>query len=150
MLVTLFIAVLAGASILVATYDRPKDSGIPVIEYELRLPSGMPEPAWQDVALDAWTGRFGHGIRVAEVRRAGDRPEIAGSFALSPENPPTSLSLRLPGLAEGHWRPPIDGPFRREEAFGPWQPITFLPQVPHRSPLPAGEYDIRYRVRRFM
>jgi hypothetical protein len=62
--------------------------------------------------------------------------------------PTVSLTLHK---AEGVWRLPYKPDAALEKSFGPWQRIEFIPN-PRRSrpPLPAGDYDVRYRVRRYM
>ena len=132
-----------------ASYDWPKASGIPVVDYELRLPSGLPLPDRNVVNTTVWSQRAGHGAYVGGVRLSADRPEIFGSFVLSPAS--GTMSLRLPESAEGHWRLPFSADVRLQKAFGPWTPIEFLPPARENArSLPPGTYEIRYRVRRYM
>jgi hypothetical protein len=65
-----------------------------------------------------------------------------------------SLGLRSeqgpPNRLERHWRIPNVGDAALDRTFGPWLRIEFLP--PHHEyllPLPAGDYEIRYRVRHY-
>ena len=147
-----FIAI-AGIGIGLAGYPWPKDSGHPVVRYELRIPANSPEPVQGDGGYDLtiWTEKNGHGAYIAQVRRAVDRPEIKGDFVLYKDKleQPT-MSLRLRGM-EGHWRVPMAGDAKLEKKFGEWQKIEFIP-TPRAGvpPLPAGEYEIRYWVNHYL
>jgi hypothetical protein len=145
------LGVIAGgyATLLLLSYDWPKSSGKPVVQYELRLPAGTRQPTMQTVALTIWRDRNGQGCYIASIRRVDDRPEIAGSFVMG--NGEKMLSLQLSRAAEGYWQLPIRDDAPLDKAFGPWQRIEFVP--PPRGdvrPPPPGDYEIRYRVRRYM
>jgi hypothetical protein len=154
--ITLFalaIAFACGAVLLLVSYDWPKSSGRPVVQYELQLPAGMPLPGRGDIDVTIWRERSGHGCYVAQVRMQGDRPVIAGSCVIASDNTEPRLSLRLSRSMEGHWRSPFRPDAKLEPAFAPWQRVEFVDvPSPRRKvePLPPGAYDIRYRVRRYM
>jgi len=61
------------------------------------------------------------------------------------------MSLRLSNMAEGYWTMPIGRKATLDQGFGDWQPIRFLP-LPRieESPLPPGDYDVRYRVKKYI
>ena len=61
------------------------------------------------------------------------------------------MSLRLSNMAEGYWTMPIRLKATLDQGFGDWQPIRFLP-LPRmeEAPLPAGDYDVRYRVKKYL
>jgi hypothetical protein len=145
-------AIFAGAALLVTSYPWPKDSGHPVVNYELRIPASLPEPLPGDGGYDLtiWKEKMGQGVYIEQVRRTGDRPEIKGAFVLYKEKPAPTMSLRLRGM-EGHWRVPYDGNAKLEKEFGAWQKIEFIP-TPREGvpPLPPGDYEIRYRVHHYM
>ena len=124
-------------------------SGIPVVEYELRLPAGLPLPKHNEVDLVIWSDKYGQGCYVADVHMAGDRPEIVGNIVLQLNNADPSVSLALNRKTEGSWKLPIKPDAALDKAFGPWQRIEFIPSA-RTKPLPPGEYDIRYRVRSYM
>jgi hypothetical protein len=152
-LFALAIASACGTVLLLVSYDWPKSSGRPVVQYELQLPAGMPLPDRGDVDVTIWRERSGHGCYVARVRMEGGRPEIAGSCVISSDNLEPKLSLRLSRSMEGHWRLPFGPDAKLEPAFGPWQRVEFVDVPSPRGnikPLPPGAYDIRYRVRRYM
>lgn len=145
------LAAFGAVAIGLAGYPWPKASGVPVIEYELRLPAGLATPNLSEIDLGIWSGNNGHGCFIRELRMAGGRPEITGSMVLGLDNLTPTVSLALHRKAEGVWRLPYKPDAALEKSFGPWQRIEFIPN-PRRSlpPLPAGDYDIRYRLRRYM
>jgi hypothetical protein len=97
-----------------------------------------------------WSDKAGQGSYVAGVRRDGDRPVIAGSFQLNGSGERT-LSLGLDREPQGYWTVPIRRDAKLEREFGPWRRIAFTP-IPREngSPLPPGEYEVRYRVRKYL
>jgi hypothetical protein len=146
-----FVAI-AGGGLLVATYPWEKASGHPVVRYELRLPAGVPEPLPGDGGYDLtiWNAKSGHGAYIDQVRRAGDRAEIKGDFVIYEGQPAPTMSLRLRGT-EGHWRIPYDGNAKPEKEFTEWRKIEFIPTPSEGvSPLPPGDYEIRYRMHHYL
>lgn len=134
----------------VAGYPWPKSSGIPIVEYELRLPAGLAMPEPSEIRLTIWSGKKGNGCYVREQRMADGRAEIAGSMVLAPDNLTPTVSLALYRSGEGVWRLPYTPDAALEKEFGPWRRIEFVTNPRNLPPLPAGDYDIRYRVRRFL
>jgi hypothetical protein len=144
----LAVAVLFDAGLMLATFDWAKSSGRPVVLFELRLPAGLAQP--KSVTVTLWRNRHGQGSHIAELRRAGDRPEVAGSFVIAAGDGEQMLSLQI-GRAESYWRMPIAANAGLDREFSPWQRIEFVPApLADVPPLPAGEYQVRYRVRRYM
>jgi hypothetical protein len=141
-------AVACGAILMLASFDWPKSAGTPVVDYELRLPAGTPLPAHDAIDITAWSDRMGQGCYIKQVRMVDGRPEITGTIVLHPGL--ATVSLKLDRATEGHWRLPIAADARLEKAFRPWQRIEFIP-TPNKDavPLPAGDYEIRYRVRKY-
>jgi hypothetical protein len=76
------IAAVGGAAIIAAAYDWPKSSGHPVVQYELRLPQGVVLPPKNNIRLDQWQGKYGHGIYIDRTGITDGRAEIAGSFVV--------------------------------------------------------------------
>ena len=145
------VALVLDAGLMLSSFDWPKASGRPVVMYELRLPEGMPQPRRDKVDVVLWSDKAGSGCYVASFRREGERPVIAGSFVIQRPGGPFAMSLRLDRETEGFWQTPLSYESKPEKTFGPWQRIEFRPNpragVP---PLPAGEYEVRYRVRKYM
>lgn len=142
---------LGGTAITVAAYDWPKSSGHPVVHYELRLPQGVPLPPMSELRLEQWQGKSGHGIYIDRTGMVDGRAQISGSFAINRDSEGADMALGLARNVESRWRIPYAGNAKLEKAFGPWQRIELLPSPREGvEPLPAGEYHIRYRVRRYM
>jgi hypothetical protein len=145
------VVALGGAAITVAAYDWPKSSGHPVVQYELRLPQGVALPPMSELRLGQWRGKSGHGIYIKRTGIVDGRAEIAGSFAIDRDSTGSEMSLGLARNVESRWRIPYAGDAPLEKTFGPWQRIELLPSPRADTvPLPAGDYHIRYRVRRYM
>lgn len=150
-LIALGIVAIQGAAMMLISFDWPKSSGRPVVEYQLRLPASAYLPERGNVDITLWSEKSGSGIYIHEIRQSGGRPEIAGSFFIPGASPERTLSLRLNRSSEGHWRFPIREDSKLDKAFGPWQRIEFVPSPrAGTTPLPPGEYEIRYRVRKYM
>jgi hypothetical protein len=150
-LIALLMAVLGGAAVMTDSFDWPKTSGTPVVRYELRLPPGTLLPDRSNVDLTVWTDHSGQGCYIDNISASGDRPEIAGNLVLQTTNLHPTMSLRLNGTMEGYWELPIKPDAPLDKTFGPWQRINFIasPRL-GLPPLPLGDYEIRYRVRKYM
>jgi hypothetical protein len=145
------IAAVGGAAIIAAAYDWPKSSGHPVVQYELRLPQGVVLPPKNNIRLDQWQGKYGHGIYIDRTGITDGRAEIAGSFVVGRDSTGSEMSLGWAPNVESRWRIPYAGDAPLQKTYGPWQRIELLPSPRANTvPLPAGDYHIRYRVRRYM
>ncbi|MBI5262717.1 MAG: hypothetical protein HY852_12975 [Bradyrhizobium sp.] len=151
-LVLLAATAFGGGALMTAYFDWPRSSGTPVVRYQLRLPPGITvsDQGNADVDLTVWDSRIGHGCYIGSIRRVGDRYEIAGEFVLHKTDPHQTMSLRLNSATEGFWQLPITPDAALEKEFGPWQRIEFIAPPRQVSPLPPGNYEIRYRVRKYM
>jgi len=143
------VAVVVGALVMLGSFDWQKSSGTPEVLYEIRLPAGTSQPRADRVNVMLWSDRAGQGCYVSGVRRDGERPVIAGSFLLSGSGERT-LSLGLDREPQGYWTVPVRSDAKLDKEFGPWQRIAFTP-IPRENaaPLPPGEYEVRYRVRKY-
>jgi hypothetical protein len=144
------VAVMVGALVMLGSFDWRKSSGVPEVMYEIRLPEGMPEPRPDRVSMILLSERAGQGCYIAGVRRDGERPVIFGTFRVNGSGERT-LSLGLDREPQGYWTMPIKSDAKLDKDFGPWQRIAFTP-IPREngSPLPLGEYEVRYRVRKYL
>jgi hypothetical protein len=153
-LVLFSFATLGAIALIASAFHWPLSSGPPQVQYELRLPPGAPTPRLNEIDVTIWSGRNGHGAFIERIERNGDRTEIAGDFTILLDNLSPMMSLRLrggAGLAEGYWQLPYRPDSPLDSAFGPWQRITFTPSARSDvTALPPGDYEIRYRVRRYM
>lgn len=142
---------LGSATITVAAYDWPKSSGHPVVQYELRLPAGVALPPMSDIRLAQWHGKSGHGIYIDRTGIVDGRAQISGSFVIGRDSKGSEMELGLARNVESRWLIPYTGDAPIEKTFSPWQRIDLLPSPrAGTDPLPAGDYHIRYRVRRYM
>ena len=149
-LIGLMTAVTCVGALMLGTFDWPKSSGTPNVLYEIRLPAGTPLPRRDKVDVKIWTEKAGSGCYVAGLRKDGDRPVIAGSFLLNDKPANRTMSLRLERGPEGYWAMPIAADARLDKSFGPWQRIEFIPHPRENvPPLPPGEYEVRYRVKKY-
>jgi hypothetical protein len=144
------VAAIGGVSLMIASFDWPKRSGNPIIQYELRLPAGSPLPQRSEINLTVWREKSGQGCYIAQIRWADRRPEIVGDLTLYRNNDNPTISLQLNRATEGYWRLPYKPDAALEKSFGPWQRIEFIPGPSSLPPLLPGDYDIRYRVRRYL
>lgn len=150
-LVALGVVTLGAAGIVLAAYPSPKSSGIPVVAYELRLPPDLPFPVFGNIGLTIWSQTSGQGCYIEILRMASERAEIVGSMVLQTSNLSPTLTRTLNQNSEGHWRLPVKPDAALDKSFGPWQRIEFIaPRRANVAPLPPGDYQIRYRVRRYM
>ena len=149
-LISVAVAVVLVGGLMLATFDWPKSSGTPNVMYEIRLPPGAPQPRRDKVDVVLWAEKSGKGCYVSDLRRENGRPVIAGSFLVTGKSDSQTLALRLNREAEGHWKMPIRADAKLDKTFGPWQRIEFVPSPRENvPPLPPGEYEVRYRVRKY-
>jgi hypothetical protein len=124
------LAAAAGIAILAkvwisGTLGRWKSSDGPLVEFEIRLPTGILLPPDRNIEVTLWTDEIGRDCRGIEVRRASDPPEIVGKCSLIGHGSGPALSVRFSRFAEGFWKVPIKSPPSRDPGFGPWQRIDF-------------------------
>lgn len=150
-LALLTVVAVGGTAITVAAYDWPKASGHPVVHYELRLPPGVALPPMSELRLEQWQGKAGHGIYIDRTEIVDGRAQISGSFAINRDSKGSDMAIGLARNVESRWRIPYTGDAPLEKDFGPWQRIDLQPSPRDGvTPLPPGDYHIRYRVRRYM
>jgi hypothetical protein len=153
---TFFVVMTAGtAAMMAASYDWPKTSGTPVYDYELRLPAGvaLSSPNLLDITL--WDDTAGTGCSVTELRQIDGRAQISGRFVFGGHNPAPAMSMRLrDGTVhphpEGYWRMSVVPATKPGAEFSSWQKIEFIAPPRVVPSVPPGDYEIRYRLRRFM
>jgi hypothetical protein len=140
-----------GAIAMIAAYEWPKTSGHPVVEYELRFPASAGIPGHSEVDLTVWSEKNGHGAYIKRIEQAGGRATVVGSFAIDKAGSEKTMSLGLRRAGENYWTIPVAPNAPLDKAFGPWQRIEFIPTPRENvAPLPSGDYEVRYRVRRYM
>jgi hypothetical protein len=163
-LIWLILVTIGAVGILFESYDWPKASGIPVVDYELRLPAGMPLSDKYDIGLTVWNEKNGQGCYVDRLQHSNNRALLNGTIVVQLDNHTPTMSLRLPeSLAldgprgpfvqknpEGYWRLPYSPASKLETEFSPWQKIEFIAAPRAVPPMPPGNYEIRYRLRHYM
>jgi hypothetical protein len=143
---------------ILVSYDWPKSEGTPLIDYELRLPEGVYQPPGP-IDLTIWNENASTGCYVNRiVRYEPPRYEISGKIVLPKDNRNPVMSLRIedikiesyprPGVTR-YWRLPYSPDAALEKQWQPWQRIEFI-AAPHGETVPPeGNYEIRYRLRRY-
>jgi hypothetical protein len=145
-------AVVGSIAMIASAYHWPRSSGPLLVQYELRLPPGTPPPLLNEIGISIRSENGGSGVFIARIRQSGDRPEVSGDLVIYLDNLSPTMALRLRlfgGAAEGSWQLPYRPESPLENEFGPWQGIEFIAR-PNAEPLPAGDYEIRYRARRYL
>jgi hypothetical protein len=150
------VVVTAGAvAMMTASYDWPKTTGTPVYDYELRLPTGVPLSNPNLLDLTMWDEKTGSGCSVTDLRHIDGRVQVSGKFTLGNDNHAPRMSMRLrEGTIhphpEAYWRLPVMLATKVEAEFSPWHKIEFITAPRVVPSVPPGDYEIRYRLRRFM
>lgn len=145
---------LFSAGLMAAAYDWPKREGVPVIEYQLRLPSGYALPddtgGIAAISLGVWSAKSGKGAYIRSFDDIEGHLVVSGSFLLGVDDLQPMMSIRFLDGPLSYWRVPYTPDAELEADFGPWLPIEFT-APPGSEPLVLdGVYEIRYRVRRYM
>lgn len=112
-------AVVGVGAMMLASFDWPKSAGTPNVMYEIRLPAGTPLPRRDKIDVKLWTENSGSGCYVADLRKDGNRPVIAGRFLLNGESGDRTMSLRLDRGPEGYWTMPVRADAKLDKTFGP-------------------------------
>lgn len=153
---TFFVVMTAGTvAMMTASYDWPKTTGTPVFDYELRLPAGVPLSNHNLVDLTLWNNNDGMGCTVNGMTQDGDRVQVSGTLVLGRDNHAPIMSMRMREGAsfpypEAYWRLPYMPATKPQAEFSPWQKIDFIAPSRVVPSVPPGDYEIRYRLRRFM
>jgi len=145
-------ALAVGAAMIVVSRFGPKRTGAPLVEFEIKLPAGILLPDDKSIGVMLWheNASSGMGCKIAHVKRSGPRPVVMGNCVVG-RTARELLSLRLSWYSESYWRMPITSKAPIDPAFGSWQRIEFVQDLhKEEAPLPRGEYDVRYRVTRYM
>lgn len=163
-LVWLIFVTIGAVGLTIVSYDWPKASGIPVVDYELRLPAGIKLTNKYDIGLTVWNEKSGQGCYVDSLQYIGGRAQLNGTIVVQLDNHAPTMSLRLPenqaldgprgpfvqNNPEGYWRLPYSPTSKLEIEFSPWQKIEFIAAPRAVPPMPPGNYEIRYRLRHYM
>lgn len=143
----------AGIGIRLLTLDTYTNELPPDLEFELRLPPGMPEPARDAVRVELHTDRnVGVGILTDPwLRVEGDHRVIAGIVPLAMKTSGRLLVVWLPGEPTRLFRLPLARDPASTAALGDWHHADHLDRPASAGPVAAPKNDpveLRYRVRR--
>jgi hypothetical protein len=138
-----------------ASYDWPKTSGTPIYDYELRLPAGVALSKANLLDMTLWDDTAGTGCSVTELRHLDGRAQVSGKFVFGGDNLAPTMSMRLrDGTVhphpEGYWRMSVVPATKPGAEFSLWQKIEFIAPPRAVPSVPPGDYEIRYRLRRFI
>jgi hypothetical protein len=120
----------------------------PVVEFEIRFPSGSTVPsARDDLLVELHTDRNQIIAKLNGMERAGDRPVLRGSAPLVFRTSQRTIVMTLPGEPVRVFRLRLPARPPSTVEFGPWQQVDFLEEAQRmrRSDVTA-DYSIRYRV----
>lgn len=144
---------LASAGLMAAAYDWPKSEGVPVIEYQLRLPAGYALPGdtggIAPISLGVWSAGSGRGAHIRSFDEIEGHLVVSGSFLLGKGDVEPMMSIRFLDGQLSYWRIPYTPDAALEADFGPWLPIEFVAPPGRELVTADGAYEIRYRVRRY-
>lgn len=122
----------------------------PVVEFEIRLPSGARLPTAQDdVQVELHTDRNEIIAIINGKIMVGDRPVLSGHAPLVFRTTQRSIVMSLAGQPLQVFRLRLPARPSSSADYGPWQQVDFLGEATkevHRADVTA-DYAIRYRVR---
>jgi hypothetical protein len=150
------IAMTAGAMAMMAvSYEWPKTTGVPVFDYEIRFPAGVQLSNQNLVDLTVWNNNDGMGCAVNGMTQHGDRVQVSGTLVLGRDNHAPTMSMRMREGAsfpypEAYWRLPNMPATRPQPEFSPWHKIEFVAPPRVVPSVPPGDYEIRFRLRRYI
>ena len=147
-LAALTIAGLVSALLATSAQFNARPAGSPLVEFEIQLPPGILLPDDRNISVTLWNGHSGTGCKVTEIRRTGSRGVVAGRFVV--RRGEQRLSLRFSRYAEGFWEMPVEPHTPVNRDFGPWQSIRFSTDRIEESPLPPGQYEVRYKIAKYI
>jgi hypothetical protein len=141
----------AGIMIRLATVEHFSD-GNPTLEFEIRLPAGMPAPDRKtvDFEMQAGSQRSGGLLNTEWARRDGERVVLSGLVQLYTRTSSRILIATLPDQPRLLFQIGLSGTPKVSEDFGKWQRVSFLDDMKAdsqpRKPGAAETFEIRYKV----
>ena len=141
----------AGIMIRLATVEHFSD-GNPTLEFEIRLPAGMPAPDRKtvDFEMQAGSQRSGGQFNTEWVRRDGERVVLSGFVQLYTRTSSRILVVTLPGQPRLLFQIGLSGTPKVSDDYGKWQSVSFLDDMKAdsqpRKPAATETFEIRYKV----
>ena len=142
--------VTAGVLIRLATVEH-FSGGTPTLEFEIRLPAGMPAPdrGKVDFEMQAGSQRSGGLFKDEWMRRDGDRVVLSGLVPLYTSTSSRMLVVTLPGQPKLLFQIGLSATPKVSTEYGAWQRVGNLDDMKADSqprPAAAETFEIRLRV----
>ena len=143
--------VTAGVLIRLATVEH-FSGGTPTLEFEIRLPAGMPPPdrGKVDFEMQAGSQRSGGLFKDEWMRREGDRVVLTGFVPLYTRTSSRMLVVTLPGQPKLLFQIGLSATPKVSAEYGAWQRVGHVDDMkadsPPRRPAAAETFEIRFRV----
>ncbi len=143
----------AGIGLRLWSVDTYSDEAPPTLEFEIRVPAGMPLPDRSAVRVEVHTDKNGGDGYFADpwLRTERDHRVIAGGVPLAQKTSSRMLVVTLPGQPTRLFRLGLSRDPASTAAFGDWRPPDFVDAPDLKGPQPAPTDDpvtMRYRIRR--
>jgi hypothetical protein len=114
----------------------------PVLQFEIRLPAGVPLPAAaQDVAIELQTDQnlMPGEPRFGQFRRDSDRAVIVGDVELAFRTAYRQLEVKIKGQPDRVFRIGLTGKAPHASELGPWQPHADGSEIRYRAKWPGRD-----------
>ena len=140
-----------GVLIRLATIEH-FSGGHPTLEFEIRLPAGMPAPERKavDFEMQAGSQRSGGLFKDEWMRREDDRAVLAGLVPLYTRTSSRILVVTLPGQPKLLFQLGLAATPKASADFGAWQRVSFLDDMKQdsqpRRPSASETFEIRFKV----
>ena len=126
--------------------------GAPTLEFEIRLPAGMPAPdrGKVDFEMQAGSQRSGGVFKDEWMRREEDRVVLSGLVPLYTRTSSRILVVTLPGQPKLLFQIGLSATPKISEQYGAWQRVGHVDDMKAdsqpRRPGAAETFEIRYKV----
>ncbi len=143
--------VTAGALVRLATVEHFSD-GNPTLEFEIRLPAGMPAPERRtiDFEMQAGSQRSGGQFNSEWMRREQNRVVLSGFVPLYTRTSSRILVVTLPDQPKLLFQIGLSATPKKSEDYGKWQMVSFLHDTKQdgapRNPRQDENFEIRLKV----
>jgi len=142
--------VTAGVLIRLATVEH-FSGGTPTLEFEIRLPAGLPAPdrGKVDFEMQAGSQRSGGLFKDEWMRREGERVVLSGLVPLYTRTSSRMLVVTLPGQPRLLFQIGLSATPKVSEQYGAWQRVGHVDDMKADSqprPAAAETFEIRLRV----
>lgn len=145
--------IFAGIQIRLATLENfPGGNLTPTLEFEIRLPAGMPVPDRKavDFEMQAGSQRSGGQFNDAWMRVEENRVVLSGFVQLYTRTSSRILVVTLPGQPKLLFQIGLAATPKVSDDYGKWQIVSFLDDMKQdsqpRKPAANQNFEIRYKV----